>query len=73
MLTSVPVDTKDTFSTGAPQPLFKIRGRAAISATDHFSYDVAGDGKRFLVNQYVKPDHVDPLTIVLHADTIALK
>jgi serine/threonine protein kinase/roadblock/LC7 domain-containing protein len=69
VLTSVPVDTKDTFSTGAPQPLFQIRGRAAISATDHFSYDVAGDGKRFLVNQYVKPDHVDPLTIVLHADT----
>jgi eukaryotic-like serine/threonine-protein kinase len=73
VLTSVPVDTKDTFSTGAPQPLFQIRGRAAISATDHFSYDVAGDGKRFLVNQYVKPDHVDPLTIVLHADTIAQK
>ena len=69
VLTSVPVDTKDTFSTGAPQALFQIRGRAAISATDHFSYDVAGDGKRFLVNQYVKPDHVDPLTIVLHADT----
>jgi len=73
VLTSVSVDAKDTFSTGAPQPLFQIRGRAPISATDHFSYDVAGDGKRFLINQYVKPDHVDPLTIVLHADAIAQK
>jgi serine/threonine protein kinase len=73
VLTSVSVDTKDTFSTGAPQPLFQIRGRAAISATDHFSYDVADDGQRFLINRYVKPDHVDPLTIVLHADTIAQK
>jgi serine/threonine protein kinase len=71
VLTSVSVDTKDTFSTGAPQPLFQIRSRAAISATDHFSYDVAGDGKRFLINQYVKPDHVDPLTIALHVDAIA--
>jgi len=73
VLTSVPLDNKDTFSTGAPQPLFQIRSRAAISATDHFSYDVAGDGRRFLVNQYVKPDHVDPLTIVLHAVTFAHK
>jgi eukaryotic-like serine/threonine-protein kinase len=73
VLTSVSADTTDTFSTGAPQPLFQIRGRAAISATDHFSYDVAGDGKRFLVNQYLKPEHVDPLTIVLHADTIGQK
>jgi len=73
VLTSVPLDNKDTFSTGAPHPLFQIRSRAAISATDHFSYDVAGDGRRFLVNQYVKPDHVDPLTIVLHAVTFAHK
>lgn len=36
-------------------------------ATDTFSYDVSGDGSRFLVNRYLKPDHVDPLTIVLHA------
>ena len=29
VLTSVSLDAKDTFSTGAPQPLFQIRGRAA--------------------------------------------
>ena len=70
VLTSVSVDTKETFSTGAPQSLFQIRGRAAISATDHFSYDVTSDGTRFLVNQYIKPEYVDPLTIVLHVEAI---
>jgi hypothetical protein len=28
---------------------------------------VAKDGKRFLVNRYVKPEHVAPLTILLQA------
>jgi len=26
---------------------------------------VAKDGKRFLVNRYVKPEHVEPLSILL--------
>jgi hypothetical protein len=53
------------FATGTPAPLFQIRGRAPISSTDIFTYDVAKDGKRFLVNRYVKPEHVAPLTILL--------
>jgi hypothetical protein len=28
---------------------------------------VSRDGKRFLVNQYVKPEHVPPLSIVLNS------
>jgi len=48
-------------------PLFQFHGRAPISSTDLFTYDVAKDGNRFLVNRYVKPDHIDPLTIVLNA------
>ncbi|HZW94490.1 MAG TPA: hypothetical protein VFF64_16185 [Candidatus Eremiobacteraceae bacterium] len=32
-----------------------------------FTYDVAKDGKRFLLNCYVKPGHVSPLTILLSA------
>jgi Tol biopolymer transport system component len=68
LLTAVPVaSTVDAFSTGNPTPLFQVHGRAAISSTDIFSYDVATDGKRFLVNRYVKPDHLTPLTVVLHA------
>ena len=37
-------------------PLFQFHGRAPISSTDVFSYDVNEDGKRFLVNRYVKPE-----------------
>jgi Tol biopolymer transport system component len=67
MLMTAPVTTEGAFSTGTPAPLFQIHGRAPISSTDIFTYDVTQDGKRFLVNRYVKPDRVLPLTIVLHA------
>jgi Tol biopolymer transport system component len=66
MLMAVPVNTELAFSTGAPAPLFQIHGRAEISSTDLFTYDVAKDGKRFLVNRYLKPEHVAPLTVVLN-------
>jgi Tol biopolymer transport system component len=67
MLMAVPVDTKGTFSTGPHAPLLQTYRRAPLASTDLFSYDVSKDGKRFLVNRHVKPDHVMPLTIVLHA------
>ena len=69
MLTAVPVNGETIFATGTPAPLFQIHGRAPISSTDVFTYDVAKDGKRFLVNRYVKPEHVPPLTILLNAAT----
>jgi eukaryotic-like serine/threonine-protein kinase len=65
MLTAVTVNGASAFVTGTPAPLFQVRGRAPISSTDVFTYDVAKDGKRFLVNRYVKPEHVPPLTILL--------
>ncbi len=68
MLNSVSVSAGATFSSGTPTPLFQIRGRAPISSTDVFTYDVAKDGKRFLVNRYVKPEQIPPLNIVLNAD-----
>jgi len=68
MMTAVPVSTVSTFATGTPTPLFQFHGRAPISSTDVFSYDVSKDGKRFLVNRYVKPERITPLTIVLNAN-----
>jgi serine/threonine protein kinase len=50
-----------------------LYGRAQISSTDVFTYNVTKDGKRFLVNRYVKPDHGTPLTIVLNATSGQLK
>ena len=60
------VNGESIFATGTPVPLFQIHGRAPISSTDVFTYDVAKDGKRFLVNRYVKPEHVAPLMILLN-------
>jgi eukaryotic-like serine/threonine-protein kinase len=65
MLTAVPVNSASAFVTGTPVALFQIRGRAPISSSDVFTYDVAKDGQRFLVNRYVEPEHVAPLTILL--------
>jgi Tol biopolymer transport system component len=67
MLMAVPIATEGTFSSGTPVPLFQVRGRAFISSTDIFTYDVSPDGKQFLVNRYLKPDHPSPLTIVLNS------
>jgi eukaryotic-like serine/threonine-protein kinase len=66
-LMAVPVNGEGIFATGTPAPLFQVHGRAPISSTDVFTYDVAKDGKRFLVNRYVKPGHVPPLTILLNS------
>ncbi len=66
MLTAVSVNATSTFVTGTPTALFQVYGRAPISSTDMFTYDVTKDGKRFLVNRYVKPEHVPPLTILLN-------
>lgn len=70
-MTAASVSTQGTFSTGMPVSLFQFHGRAAISSTDTFSYDVSKDGKRFLVNRYVKPEQIPPLTIVLRAGASA--
>jgi eukaryotic-like serine/threonine-protein kinase len=73
MMTAAPVSVESTFSAGTPLPLFQVRGRAHVSSTDLFTYDVSKDGQRFLVNRYLKPDHPLPLTIVLNATAEAEK
>jgi hypothetical protein len=44
-----------------------FQARAGISSTDLFTYDVTKDGKRFIVNRYVRPEAVAPLVVVLWA------
>jgi len=67
MLIETAVSTEGTFSTAPPHDLFPIHPRAQISSTDLFTYDVTPDGKRFLINQYVKPEQAPSLTIMMHA------
>jgi eukaryotic-like serine/threonine-protein kinase len=66
-LTAVAVNVEGTFSAGNPTPLFQSHGRAQISSTDLFTYDVTKDGQRFLMNRYFKPEHISPLQIILNA------
>lgn len=66
-LMAVSVSGETTFVTGTPASPFQFQGRAPISSTDIFTYDVAKDGKCFLVNRYIKPAHIPPLTILLRA------
>ncbi|HEY8714177.1 MAG TPA: protein kinase, partial [Candidatus Acidoferrum sp.] len=67
VLTAVPVNGDSGFSTGNPVPLFQSHGRAQISSTDQFTYDVTKDGQRFLMNRYVKPTQIAPLQVILNA------
>jgi eukaryotic-like serine/threonine-protein kinase len=71
-LMAVPVEAGASFAVGTPTPLFRVYGRAQISSTDLYTYDVTKDGLKFLVNRYVKPDHVDPLTILIHTSAPAV-
>jgi Tol biopolymer transport system component len=64
-VTAVEVNAGETFSVGAPVKLFAFQARAGISSTDLFTYDVTKDGKKFIVNRYVKPEAVAPLVVVL--------
>jgi eukaryotic-like serine/threonine-protein kinase len=66
-LTVVSVDSRGSFSSGNPTPLFRTQLRAQVSSTDQFSYDVTRDGQRFLVDRYARPAQVAPLHIVLNA------
>ena len=66
-LTAVEVNGGESFSAGVPVKLFTFQARAGISSTDLFTYDVTKDGKRFIVNRYVKPESIAPLTVVLNA------
>ncbi|MEQ1353688.1 MAG: protein kinase [Candidatus Acidiferrum sp.] len=67
MVTAVPVNDDGGFSSGNPTPLFQSHGRAQISSTDQFTYDVTKDGERFLMNRYFKPQYIPPLRIALNA------
>jgi hypothetical protein len=67
MLTEAAISTEGSFSTAAVRTLFAIHSRPPNSSTDMWTYDVARDGKRFLVNQAVRPERAPPLSIILHA------
>ena len=63
---AVPVRLGTSFEAGSPVVLFQTHLRQPISAQDVFSYDVTGDGQKFLVNTKVDEANAAPLSIILH-------
>ncbi len=50
------------FEAGAPQPLFRTRSRY----TGNVAYDVAADGRRFLVNTLIGAEAMAPITVEIN-------
>ena len=64
---AVPVKTTTAGSEGGtPIALFQTRRRQPISAQDVFSYDVSGDGKKFMVATKVDEPNGAPLSVLLN-------
>ncbi len=63
---AVPVKLGTSFEAGPPVALFQTHMRQPISAQDVFSYDVTGDGQKFLINTKVDEPNAAPLSIILN-------
>jgi Tol biopolymer transport system component len=63
---AVPVRLGTGFEAGPPAVLFQTHLRQPISAQDVFSYDVTGDGQKFLINTKVDEANAAPLSIILN-------
>jgi eukaryotic-like serine/threonine-protein kinase len=63
---AVPLKVGASFEAGAPVVLFQTHRRQPISAQDVFSYDVSGDGQRFLIITKVDDVNAAPLSVLLN-------
>jgi eukaryotic-like serine/threonine-protein kinase len=65
-LMAVTVTAGASFEAGSPVALFQTHRRQPVSASDVFSYDVSGDGQRFLIATKVDEANAAPLSILLN-------
>jgi Tol biopolymer transport system component len=63
---TVAVTASASFEAGSPVALFQTHRRQPVSAEDVFSYDVSGDGQRFLIITKVDEANAAPLSILLN-------
>ena len=63
---AVAVTPGASFEAGSPVALFQTHRRQPVSAQDVFSYDVGGDGRRFLIATRVDEANAAPLSIRLN-------
>jgi eukaryotic-like serine/threonine-protein kinase len=64
-LMAVPVVPKGSFEAGPPSALFQTHRRQPLSSQDFFSYDVSGDGQKFLVATEMDEGTPAPLSVLL--------
>jgi eukaryotic-like serine/threonine-protein kinase len=70
---AVPVNAAgSSFVVGAARPLFKVRMRPIVRL-DAYSYDVAADGQRFLINTFVEDAAPPAITLVVNWPRSILK
>jgi eukaryotic-like serine/threonine-protein kinase len=62
---AVPVKTGSNFDAGAPTALFQANPREMFATSELFSYDVSGDGQKFLVNSQLKTE-LTPVSVILN-------
>jgi Tol biopolymer transport system component len=63
---AVPVTAGASFEAGSPVALFQTHRRQPIAAVDVFSYDVSGDGQRFLIATNLDEANAAPISIHLN-------
>jgi eukaryotic-like serine/threonine-protein kinase len=63
---AVAVTAGARFQANSPVTLFQTHPRHPVSAQDAFSYDVSGDGQRFLIITKVDETNAAPLSILLN-------
>jgi Tol biopolymer transport system component len=63
---AVPVKIGASFEAASPVALFQTHRRQPVSAQDAFSYDVSGDGQRFLIITKVDEANAAPLSVLLN-------
>ena len=63
---AVAVNTGASFEAGSPVALFQTHRRQPVSSQDVFSYDVSGDGQRFLIITKVDDAKAAPLSVLLN-------
>jgi len=63
---AVAVTAGANFEAGSPVALFQTHRRQPISSQDVFSYDVRGDGQRFLIATKVDEANAAPLSVLLN-------
>jgi Tol biopolymer transport system component len=63
---AVAVKTGASFEYSSPVALFQTHRRQPVSSQDVFSYDVSGDGQRFLIATKVDEANAAPLSVLLN-------